>query len=158
MTIVAKGIVTSVVAVIGFAWVGRLQAQEQKLQRSQLPAAVRSTLDRETQGAAIKGYATEREHGRRVYEAETVVDGHTRDLQVAEDGTLTEIEEEVALASLPAPAQAGLTAKAAGAKITKVESLTKGGKLVAYEAATLRGAKKGEVQVGPSGGALAHAE
>jgi hypothetical protein len=54
--------------------------------------------------------------------------------------------------------QAALTAKAGGAKITKVESLTKHGKLVAYEAATLKGTKKGEIQVGPDGGKLSHEE
>jgi hypothetical protein len=86
------------------------------------------------------------------------VGGHGRDVAIAKDGTLLEIEDEVALNTLPAPAQSALMAKAAGAKITKVESLTKKGKLVAYEAATLKGTKKGEIQVGPSGEKLAHEE
>ena len=133
-------------------------AQEKKIDRSALPPAVAKTVDQETKGATIKGFATEREHGKKVYEAETVVSGHTRDIQVAEDGTLTEVEEEVSFDSLSDSVKKGLTAKAAGAKITKVESLTKGGKLVAYEAATVRGAKHGEVQVGPNGAALKHEE
>ncbi len=133
-------------------------AQEKKIERSALPAPVAKTVDQETKGSVIKGFATEREHGKKVYEAETVVDGHTRDLQIAEDGSLKEIEEEVSFDSLPDGVKKGLTGKAAGAKITKVESLTKGGQLVAYEAATLRGARKGEVQVGPEGAALKHAE
>ncbi len=135
-----------------------VRAQEKKLQRAELPAAVLATIDREAKGATIKGYATEREGGKKVYEAETMVSGHSRDLQVAEDGTLNEIEEEVALEALPDAVKAGLQAKAAGATITKVESLTKRGKLVAYEAATRKGAKKGEVQVGPNGEGLAHEE
>lgn len=133
-------------------------AQEKKIDRSALPAAVAKTVDRETKGATIKGFATERENGKKMYEAETMVDGHSRDISIAEDGTLKEVEEEVALDSLPEGVKAGLTARAAGAKITKVESLTKSGKLVAYEAATLRGSKKGEVQVGPSGAPLKHQE
>ena len=132
--------------------------QEKKLERSALPPAVEKTVQAETKGATIKGFLTERENGRKVYEAETVLDGHTRDLQIATDGTLNEIEEEVAFDSLPGAVQAGLTAKAVGAKIVKVESLTKRGKLVAYEATTLRGTKKGEVQVGPDGGRLAHVQ
>jgi hypothetical protein len=135
-----------------------VRAQEKKLRRAELPAAVRATIDRETKGATIKGFATEREGGKKVYEAETMVSGHSRDLQVAEDGTLNEIEEEVAFERLPDAVKAGLQAKAAGATIAKVESLTKGGRLVAYEATTRKGAKKGEVQVGPSGETLAHAE
>jgi len=133
-------------------------AQEKKIERSALPAAVAKTVEQETKGATIKGFSTEREHGKTVYEAETTVGGHTRDIQIAPDGTLNEVEEEVAFDTLPSPVKQGLTAKAAGAKITKVESLTKGGRLVAYEAATVRGAKRGEVQVGPEGGQLAHAE
>lgn len=133
-------------------------AQEKKIDRSALPPAVSKTFDGETKGATVKGFSTERENGKTVFEAETVVDGHTRDIQVAVDGTLNEIEEEVAFDSLPEGVKKGLTAKAAAAKITKVESLTKHGKLVAYEAATLRGSRKGEVQVGPDGGSLKHSE
>ena len=39
-----------------------------------------------------------------------------------------------------------------------MESLTKRNKLVAYEAATMKGTKKGEIQVGPDGGKLSHEE
>jgi len=97
---------------------------------------------------------TEREHGKTVYEAEMIVDGHSKDIQIAEDGTLNEVEEEVAFSSLSANVQAALKAKAGEAKITKVESLAKQNKLVAYEAATLKGTKRGEIQVGPDGGKL----
>ncbi len=43
-------------------------------------------------------------------------------------------------------------------KDAKVESLTKSGKLVAYEAQVLTGKKHSEVQVGPDGQPLAHPE
>lgn len=130
--------------------------QEARIQRSALPPAVEKTVQAETKGATIKGFSTEREHGRKVYEAETIVDGHTRDLQIALNGTLNEVEEEVSLASLPTPVQAALKSKAGAATIKKVESLTKQGKLVAYEASTLNGTKHGEVQVGPAGETLKH--
>jgi uncharacterized membrane protein YkoI len=133
-------------------------AEEKKIDRSALPPAVEKTVQTQSQGATIKGFATDREHGKKVYEVEMIVDGHTKDIEIAVDGTLNEIEEEVAFDSLPANVQAALKAKAAGAKITKVESLTKNDKLVAYEAATLKGAKKAEIQVGPNGNALAHEE
>jgi uncharacterized membrane protein YkoI len=133
-------------------------AQERKIDRSDLPPAVEKTVQAQSQGATIKGYAAEVEHGKKTYEVEMIVDGRTKDIQIEPDGTVSEIEDEVAFDSLPASVQAGLTKKAAGAKITKVESLTKKGKLVAYEAATLKGTKKGEVQVGPDGNPLAHEE
>lgn len=133
-------------------------AQEKKIDQSNLPPAIQKTVQEQSKGATIKGYSMEREHGKTVYEAEMMVDGHSKDIQIAEDGTLNEIEEEVAFSSLPAKVQAELTTKAGGARITKVESLTKQNKLVAYEAATLKGTKKGEIQVGPDGGKLSHEE
>ena len=133
-------------------------AQEKKIDRSALPPAVEKTVQAQSQGATIKGFTTDREHGKTVYEAEMIVNGHSKDIEIAADGTLNEVEEQVAVSSLPAKVQAALTAKAAGAKVVKVESLTRNDKLVAYEATTLKGAKRGEIQVGPDGKALAHEE
>lgn len=133
-------------------------AQEKKIDRSALPSAVEKTVQAQSQGATVKGFTTEIENGRRVYEAEIMVDGHSRDVSIASDGSISEVEEEVAFGSLPAKVQTALTARARGAKIVKVESLKKKNKLVAYEATTLRGKKHGEVQVGPNGERLAHDE
>jgi len=126
-------------------------AQEKKIERSALPPTVEKAVQAETQGATIKGFAQEHEHGKTFYEAETTVNGHTRDVLFAADGSIVEIEEEVAFSSLPANVQTALTKKAAGAKINRVESLTKNGKLVAYEAAITQGKTNREIQVGPSG-------
>ncbi|HEU5341278.1 hypothetical protein [Edaphobacter sp.] len=132
--------------------------QEKKIDRSALPAAVEKTVQAQSEGAVIKGFTTEREHGTRVYEAEMMVSGHSKDIEIASDGTLNEIEEGVVFDSLPASVRAALTKKAAGAKITRVESLTKHGKLVAYEAGILKGTRHGEIQVGPEGQTMAHEE
>ena len=145
------------VAVTAFA-LTLVASAEKKIERSALPPAVEKTVQAQSQGATIKGFASEVENGKLTYEAEMVVNGHTKDIGIAKDGTLLEVEEEVAINTLPAAVQSALTTKAAGAKITKVESLTKKDKLVAYEAATLKGTKKGEIQVGPNGEKLAHEE
>ena len=86
------------------------------------------------------------------------VNGHSKDVLVAADGTVVEVEEQVVLDSLSADVKAGLQAKAGKGKILKVESLTKKGKLVAYEAKVDTGGKKSEVQVGPDGKPLDHEE
>ena len=148
----------SKVAIVLCFSAGSLPAQERTIDRSHLPAAVEKTVTEQSQGATVKRISTEVEHGKKTYEAELVVNGHTRDIQVAPDGTLTEVEEEIAFDTLTSSVKAGLTRKAAGARITKVEALTKNNKLVAYEAATLRGVKKGEIQVGPDGATLTHAQ
>lgn len=133
-------------------------AQERRIPRSELPAAVAATVDRETKGATIKGFTAERENGQMTYEAETVVNGRTRDIEIAKDGRVNVIEEEVDMTSLPTKVQQALSAKASGGQITKVESLAKMGKLVAYEATMIRNGRHSEFQVGPNGSALAHAE
>jgi hypothetical protein len=133
-------------------------AQEKKIERSALPPAVEKAVQAETKGATIKGFAEEREHGKTFYEVETIVGGRTRDILFAPDGTIAEVEEEVALDSLPANVQAGLKKKAAGVSIDKVESLTKKGKLVAYEGHVKRNGKGAEIQVGPDGQNLTHEE
>jgi hypothetical protein len=133
-------------------------AAEKKISRSQLPAAVEKTVQEQSKGATIKGFSTDNEGGVLEYEAEMVVNGHSRDIAIGKDGTLLEVEEGVAMSSLPDAVQKSLTVKAAGAKITKVESLTKQGKLVAYEAATVKGTKHGEIQVGPNGEKLTREE
>ena len=50
------------VMILGVSFVGAF-AQEKKVTRKQLPAAVEQTVDKESEGATIKGFATEIEHG-----------------------------------------------------------------------------------------------
>ncbi len=133
-------------------------AQEKAIQRSDLPPAVEKSLQGQLNGATIKGFTTEKENGKVVYEAQLMVDGHTKDVQFDPSGNLQEVEEEVAMQSLPADVKAGLMAKAKGGTITKVESLRKKDKLVAYEAQVDTNGKHSEIQVGPNGKALRHEE
>jgi uncharacterized membrane protein YkoI len=134
------------------------QDHDKKLKRSELPPAVQKTADQESQGATIRGYSSETENGQLVYEVEMTSHGHGRDVLIAADGSVLEIEEEVALDSLPAAVRDGLKQLAGQGKITKVESLTKHGAIVAYEAQVRTGNKRSEVQVGPDGKPLAHPE
>lgn len=133
-------------------------AQERKIQRSALPPAVEKSLQAHLEGAKIKGFSTEKEGGKLYYEAALIVDGHTKDIQFDPQGNVTEVEEQVALDTLPAEVQSGLAAKAKQGRIFKVESLTKRGAIVAYEAQVARNGKHSEIQVGPKGETLAHAE
>jgi hypothetical protein len=135
-----------------------LPAQEKKIQRSDLPPAVERTVAEQSQGAKIHGFSREVENGATYYEAELVVDGHSRDILIDKDGQIVEVEEEVVIADLPASVRAGLQAKAGKGKLTKVESIRKYDHLVAYEAQVLTGNKHSEVQVGPDGKPLDHEE
>ncbi len=144
--------------VTGLAVLTSAQAQEKKIKREDLPPAVERTVAAQSQSATIKGFSSEVEGGKTLYEVELTVNGHGKDISMDKDGNIVEVEEEVTMDSLPPQVKAGLTKAAGSGTITKVESLTKGVKLVAYEADVKNGSKRSEVQVGPNGNKLAHEE
>jgi hypothetical protein len=150
-----NGKLTVAALLIGLATVSVAQAQEKKLRREQLPPAVEKTVATESQGATINGFATEVEKGKRLYEVELTVNGHSKDISMNKNGNVVEVEEEVTMDSLPANVQEGLRKAAGAGTIGKIESLTKGGKLVAYEGHVKTGTKRSEIQVGPNGEKLA---
>ena len=133
-------------------------AQERKINRSQLPPAVEQTVARESAGATIKGFATEIEHGQKFYEASLVVNGHTKDILMDRQGNVVEVEEQVSIDSLPAAVQDALRKNAGRGTISVIESLTKNGQLVAYEAQVKHGKRRSEIQVGPNGEKLKRPE
>ncbi len=132
--------------------------REQKSKRSDLPPAVQQTVKEQSQGATIVGFTREREGGKDYFEAEMKVNGHSRDVLMDASGKIVEVEEEVALESLPAVVKNALQTQAGSGKISKVESITKDDHLVAYEAEVLANGKRREIQAGPDGQTLAHEE
>ena len=144
--------------VIALASLSIVQAQEKKLKREELPPAVEKTVVEQSKGATIRGFSTEMEGGKRLYEVELVVSGHEKDISMDEKGNIVEVEEEVPMDSLPPDVKDGLTKAAGSGTVGKVESLTKSGKLVAYEAVVKTGTKHSEIQVGPDGKKLSHPE
>ena len=150
---------TTLAALVCLFVAGMGTAQEKKIKRSDLPLAVEKTATEVSRGATVRGYSKETESGKTTYEVEMMVKGHTKDVEVDANGAILAVEEQVEMASLPADVKAGLIAKAAGGKILKVESLTKNGRLVAYEAKVQSAAgKRSEIQVGPDGKPLDHEE
>jgi hypothetical protein len=133
-------------------------AEERKIKRSDLPPAVEKTVAVQSKGATIRGFSEEKENGQTYYEAQMVVDNHSKDLLIEKGGAIVEVEEQVAMDSLPTPVKRGLQARAGKGKLVKVESITKHDKLVAYEGQITTGEKRSEVQVGPDGDPLDHEE
>lgn len=132
--------------------------QEKKIKRSDLPAAVEKVVAAQSLGATIRGFSEEKENGQTLYETELIVNGHSRDVLMDANGAIMEVEEQVRLDSLPAVVRDGLRATAGKGQLLKVETLTKQGKLVAYEAKVVTNGKRSEVQVGPDGKPLDHEE
>jgi hypothetical protein len=153
---ILSALVVSLVACLFLA--GAAFSQEKKIKRSDLPPAVEKTVAAQSQGATIRGFSEEKEKGQTYYEAELSVNGHSKDVLIDAQGVVVEVEEQVVLEQLPADVKTGLIAKAGSGKITKVESITKHDKLVAYEAQVTTNGKRSEVQVGPDGKPLDHEE
>jgi len=155
---ISQAITLAAAATMLFSVLAPGQDQEKKIKRSDFPPAVEKAVVEQSQGATIRGFSQERENGETFYEAELMVKGHSKDVLMAADGAVVEVEEQVSTSSLPAVVRQGLRDKAGSGKLVKVEKLIKKDKLVAYEAKVLTDGKKSEVQVGPDGKALDHEE
>jgi uncharacterized membrane protein YkoI len=141
------GAMKSMLIVVAVGLLG-LAAADKKIQMKDLPPPVQKAVQQEeAKGAKIVGLASEKEGGKTMYEVETTVGGHTRDLLFDASGTLVETEEETPISAVPAAAKAALEARG---KVLKVETLTKGG-IVTYEAQVEKNGKKSEVEVDVKG-------
>jgi uncharacterized membrane protein YkoI len=148
MTTGLRFVIAAIAFLISFSFAN---AQERKITRQQLPPAVEKTVAQESGGATIKGFAKEVEHGQTFYEASLNVGGRNKDILIDKNGRIVEVEEEVSMDSLPSTVQDALKKAAGTGNIVVIESLTKNGQLVEYEAHVKHGKKRAEIQVGPNG-------
>jgi len=128
-------------------------ASEKPVKFTELPVAVRQSVERETKGAAVRGLSRETENGKVYYEAETIVNGRNRDILFNESGNVVETEEQVSLESIPAGARSAIEKYAAGGRVLNVEMVTRDS-VTSYEAQVRKAAKKSEVKVSPEGSIL----
>jgi uncharacterized membrane protein YkoI len=126
------------------------QDSEKKVKMSDLPAAVQQAVKEHGKDAKLRGLATEMDKGKKVYEAEFTVAGHSKDVTFDADGHVVSVEEETPLANIPAPARAAIQSAAGKGKVLEVETVTEDGKTF-YEAQIKTGGKKSEVKVDAAG-------
>ena len=107
-------------------------AMDKKVKLEDLPPAVQAAVKDQTKNATLVGLSTEKEKGKTLYEIETRLNGKSRDLLLDQSGRVIETEEEVDMASLPAPARTALQKRSVGEVIQKVEKVT-AGNTVSYE-------------------------
>jgi uncharacterized membrane protein YkoI len=125
-------------------------ASEKAVAMKDLPAAVQRTVQEQSKGATIRGYSKEVEDGKTVYEVQMKVNGHGKDVSMDASGVVLEVEEEVAIDSIPGAARAAIKKAAGSGQITKVEKVS-GGKEIAYEAGLRKNGKRSEVKVSGDG-------
>jgi hypothetical protein len=97
------------------------------------------------------GCVKDRENGKLTYEVETLKDDKSKDITLDVSGTVLEVEQEVAVSSLP-PAVSDAIAKAAhGRKPGKVESVTRQGAIASYETTITSNGERRQVAFSPQG-------
>ncbi len=126
------------------------QDSETKVKLADLPPAVQAAVEEQTKGVTLKGLTKEVEAGATLYEAELKVHGRTKDVTFDETGKIVSVEEEVALASIPAAARDAIQKSVGQGELLLVEVVTEG-KVTFYEAHIRKNAKETEVKVDPSG-------
>ena len=99
----------------------------------------------------VEQIAKETDNGQTVYELELIVNGRSKDVLIGKQGNVIEVEEQVSMDSLPATVQEALKQAAGSGTIGLIESLSKNGTLVSYEAHVKHGKKRSEIKVGPNG-------
>jgi len=128
------------------------QEKGKRLQIKDLPAAVQKTVLDHLKGGEIKSIGKEKEDGVEQYEIESVLNGKSRDFDVDTKGNLLLVEEATTLDAIPAAARASILKKVAGGKLAEVETFTKTGQPMMYEASyTDKKGKKHEVLVKADG-------
>jgi hypothetical protein len=93
----------------------------------------------------------ETDEGRTYFEAEFKVNGHSRDVLIDPSGAVVEVEEEVAVISPPPSVRTAIERRAGQGKLLGVESISKDGSIIAYEARIKNGSKTTEVKFSPDG-------
>jgi hypothetical protein len=128
----------------------KAEAKPAVLDLKVLPEAVLKAFKAAYPAAEIKGASKEVENGVTQFEVESVDGKLNRDLLYAADGKVLEMEETTAPENLPEPVKATLAKDYPGAKVLKVEILTKGG-TKAFEISIQDKDKKLGVTIDPAG-------
>ena len=126
------------------------RAEEKKIPLKDAPAAVQQAIATHSQGGTVRGVSTEMSGGKRVYEAELLVAGRTKDITFDAAGAVVSTEDEIAIDQLPAAARAAITKAAGAGTVKRVEAVTEHGTTF-YEAEIVAGGHPSEVKVDAAG-------
>lgn len=144
-------VVTMFVSCVLCVLAAHAQDTEKKVKLRDLPEPVKKTVLEQSKGATIRGLAKETENGQTSYEVELKINGHNKDVLIDPNGGVLAVEEQVALNALPPEVKAGLARGAGKGRISSVESITRNGVLVEYEAQVRARGKRSEIKVSADG-------
>jgi len=123
------------------------KGKEEEIPADKVPAKAREALQKQAGDAKITKYTCEKEDGMETFEAEWTVNGLARSAEVTADGTLVEIEEQLAPKDVPAAVQKAVAKMLAGATDVVVEKKIK----VEYEVKAKVKGKEREIVLNAAG-------
>lgn len=128
-----------------------MQASERKISCDTLPNAVKEKSKEIQKDAVLKSCTKDTTGKKAEYELEMSKNGRSHDVTLDEQGNVVEVEDQVDQSALPSAVASSLEKAAAGGKVDSIESLSRQGKIVQYEAVVIRNGKRGEVAFNPDG-------
>jgi uncharacterized membrane protein YkoI len=132
---------------------GKILRTKQDVVRDSLPQPVAKTVDAQGAGQFVRSTRVDHD-GLTEYEAEFDVSGKSKEILTDSAGKLERIEEVVAIAAVPAQAEAEIEKDVGKNKLLKIEAITETGKPTVYEAQFEADGKKSEIQIGSDGKVL----
>ncbi len=140
-----------------FAWLAPVaRAQDEAVAIDKLPAKVSETLKVRFPGARITTATKATENGLVIYDIEMTWQGKKHEMDLQEDGTIVNFENEIAVTALPAAVTAAVRARYPGGTIKEAMEVMviRDGKDILEEYEVLletAGKKEVEVAVSPDG-------
>jgi hypothetical protein len=129
---------------------GTAAAEQKGLPLKDLPAVVQNAIRENLHGGEIRNIGKEKEDGIEQYEVESLLNGKSRDFNVDMKGRLLVVEEATVIDAIPSAARASILERVGDGKLTSVETVTRPGQPITYEAAyTDRKGKKHEARFKP---------
>jgi uncharacterized membrane protein YkoI len=99
--------------------------KEKKIPLDKVPKVIRDAIDGRFPGADVKSVEKEKEGGKVVFDVDLTHQGRKYEMDILEDGTIIEIEKEVALKDLPEAVTRALREKFPQATIKEVMEVNK---------------------------------
>src|SRR2546421_60866 len=99
--------------------------KNKKISQSDVPGPVMSSINTRFPGAQVTSVERENEHGNVIYDFELRQNGRKYEADVKDDGTIIEVEKEVAADQVPDAVSNALKAKYPGATIREVMEVDK---------------------------------
>jgi uncharacterized membrane protein YkoI len=111
---------STVVGLVLLALVAQANGQDQKVPLDKVPQKVMEAVKARFPGAELTSVSKETADGQVIYDIELKHQGRKYEMDIKEDGTVLEVEKEIAVKDLPAPVTKALLAKYPNATIKEI--------------------------------------